>query len=66
MRALDTLSKDAGTDGTPLNAAAVRARCEGGDRDACLVYGLMAVRRASPAATLLLLSPALLALPHLI
>jgi hypothetical protein len=48
MRALDALAKNSATDGAPLNVAAVRARCEGGDREACLAYGLMAVRLPRP------------------
>jgi len=43
MRALDQVAKSARTDAEPLNAASVRARCEGGDQEACLAYGLMAV-----------------------
>jgi len=48
MRALDQVAKSASTDAEPLNAASVRARCEGGDQEACLAYGLMAVCLSDP------------------
>jgi len=43
MKALDELSRAAG--GDPLTAPDVRKQCEGGDQQACLAYGLLAVPR---------------------
>merc|ERR1719329_1378256 len=41
MKALDELSRAAG--GDPLTAPDVRKQCEGGDQQACLAYGLLAM-----------------------
>jgi hypothetical protein len=43
MKALDNVSKVATSDTTPLKASDVSALCEGGNQDACLAYGLLAV-----------------------
>jgi hypothetical protein len=46
MKALDELSKAAGSP-VLLTATDVRTRCESGDQQACLAYGLLAVRAIS-------------------